>query len=646
MKARASDTADMKSLLLALLALPTSLLTVVLASAPSVDYSEQLHLKPLPGGALYAGFNFTASTPLADYDHQHFRLFPRSLAQILQYTHTAELHLRFALGRWDEESWGSRPRNGQREGGTGVELWAWMEARSQQEAEERWSGLVNSLSGLFCASLNFVDATKTISPILSFQPEGSPRAANSSLHLMHGMLPHEVVCTENLTPFLKLLPCKGKAGVASLLDGHKVFDANWQTMAIDVRPRCDPTGHCSLEIDQTVDMVLDIERSMRPQDNPIPRPLHIDQIICDDSKPYHGHDTCYPKRLEGDMAWSLSRVFGRPIQGSCSLGAAKDAAVVSLDVQASRPVDARPVASTRGESEQNPSWRLYNLKEDEEFDLSLPQYDAQPLHQEEPQLLRASRQITGYGQERGGMHTVIVNPHPTARRIVYLESLPWYLRPYMHTLKVSGATIEKMYYTPAIDRRKGTHLELLLNVPPFSAVELTYDFEKAILRYTEYPPDANRGFDVAPAIIRILPDSPGSEDSYLRTTSLLLPLPTPDFSMPYNVIILTSTVIALGFGSIFNLLIRRFVLIEEVPKSPLVDLIDRIRAGIAALRGQTIKAPSSVGTGDVLAVGRSTSSASATGSAAFDHDLGTMYSRKTGTRLVKNGNGAVVERER
>ena len=30
-------------------------------------------------------------------------------------------------------------------------------------------------------------------------------------------------------------------------------------------------------------------------------------------------------------------------------------------------------------------------------------------------------------------------------------------------------------------------------------------------------------------------------------------LPTPDFSMPYNVICFVSTVVAIGFGSVFNL---------------------------------------------------------------------------------------------
>ena len=113
---------------------------------------------------------------------------------------------------------------------------------------------------------------------------------------------------------------------------------------------------------------------------------------------------------------------------------------------------------------------------------------------------------------------------------------------------------------------------------------LSYDFEKAILRYTEYPPDANRGRDVAPAVIRILGDSSGKPvggegNAYLRTTPLMLPLPTPDFSMPYNVIILTSTVIALAFGNIFNVLVRRFVGANEA-EGP--DLRTRVAAFVGA----------------------------------------------------------------
>ena len=128
----------------------------------------------------------------------------------------------------------------------------------------KWITLTQSLSGLFCASLNFVDSTRTTRPAVSFDTTGDHPKSNN-LHLLHGILPGEVVCTENLTPFLKLLPCKGKAGISSLFDGHKLFDAAWQSMSVDMRPICLAPDGCVVQIEQTVDMVLDIERSKRPR---------------------------------------------------------------------------------------------------------------------------------------------------------------------------------------------------------------------------------------------------------------------------------------------------------------------------------------------------------------------------------------------
>ena len=91
---------------------------------------------------------------------------------------------------------------------------------------------------------------------------------------------------------------------------------------------------------------------------------------------------------------------------------------------------------------------------------------------------------------------------------------------------------------------------------------LTYDFDKSLLLYREYPPDANHGFDVEPAVIRVKNENNGGVYEF-RTTSLLLTLPTPDFSMPYNVIILTCTVLSLAFGTMFNLLTKKTVTEEE-----------------------------------------------------------------------------------
>ena len=101
--------------------------------------------------------------------------------------------------------------------------------------DERWKNLRNALAGLFCASLGSLDEQRTTSPVLTFQPEGDLPQFSSSHQLRHATLPSEHVCTENLTPFLKLLPCKSLSGIASLLNPHRLFDADWHGMGVHVR---------------------------------------------------------------------------------------------------------------------------------------------------------------------------------------------------------------------------------------------------------------------------------------------------------------------------------------------------------------------------------------------------------------------------
>ena len=91
------------------------------------------------------------------------------------------------------------------------------------------------------------------------------------------------------------------------------------------------------------------------------------------------------------------------------------------------------------------------------------------------------------------------------------------------------------------------------------------DVVKPFLRYTEHPPDAQRGWDLPPAVFVPL-DTNASHEGGRRlrrvyTPVLLVDLATPDFSMPYNVIIMSCTLIALVFGSVFNLLTRKFVVV-------------------------------------------------------------------------------------
>jgi phosphatidylinositol glycan class T len=127
--------------------------------------------------------------------------------------------------------------------------------------DERWNSLQNSLGGLFCASISpkrdvsssSSSRKKYISyPSLTYPPEGllrsipihsshhsnssrspsSPHRQTHHHHLRLSLLPSERLCTENLTPFLKLLPCTSRAGLASLLNPHALVSADWHGISV------------------------------------------------------------------------------------------------------------------------------------------------------------------------------------------------------------------------------------------------------------------------------------------------------------------------------------------------------------------------------------------------------------------------------
>eukprot|EP00850_Spirogloea_muscicola_P014269 SM000101S09267 [mRNA] locus=s101:244995:249777:- [translate_table: standard] len=174
--------------------------------------------------------------------------------------------------------------------------------------------------------------------------------------------------------------------------------------------------------------------------------------------------------------------------------------------------------------------------------------------------------------------------------VVLFLVVPWYLRLYFHSLVILVDNVnvalkdiaEDLHISPAEDRQAPAVLEARLRLPSLtSTVQLHIDFNKAFLWIDEHPPDASRGFDLPAAVVTFpdIPSSAGYEwdvenasaldyrpllQTLLRAPplrlygeTLLVSMPIPDFSMPYNVITLTCTVIAMFFGSLFNTLRHR-----------------------------------------------------------------------------------------
>lgn len=157
-------------------------------------------------------------------------------------------------------------------------------------------------------------------------------------------------------------------------------------------------------------------------------------------------------------------------------------------------------------------------------------------------LLHAERYVAGYGLQVGEIHTLMYNNHPyRSFPVLLLESVPWYLRLYIHTLTVTSkgkdnkpsesprevellwlcrhtvvwsnthhsqaavsAPSGYIHYQPSKDRVRPHLLEMLIQLPPISVTEVTVQFERALLKWTEYTPDPNHGFYVGYASVFML----------------------------------------------------------------------------------------------------------------------------------------------
>lgn len=242
-----------------------------------------------------------------------------------------------------------------------------------------------------------------------------------------------------------------------------------------------------------------------------------------------------------------------------------------------------------------------------------------------------TRNSHGFGVKSSGISTTITNKFSHSVSIVYLDTIPWYLRLYVHTLSIkchqigddsSVFSIEpKLYhYQPAIDRKRPHHLEMLLEIPARSVVEISFEFEQHFLMWTEFPPDANHGMYINPAIItvflrstenlplhldrfvgQLLPPlvdklGAGTIDFSLTdrlehllhyvpmrlyTQPILISMPTPDFSMPYNVICLVCTVLSICFGPLYNLTTKPTIIIPKFG-----EYIEKLKAERALKRNK------------------------------------------------------------
>ncbi|XP_064321809.1 GPI transamidase component PIG-T isoform X2 [Phalacrocorax carbo] len=542
---------------------------------------EELLLTPLPAGDVAATFQFRTRW---DADLQrgavsHYRLFPKALGQLVAALGVRELHLALTQGFWRTQAWGQLPLQAP----AGAELWVWFQP-TVTDVDKAWKELSNILSGIFCASLNFIDSTNTVTPTASFKPLGLANGTDHNL-LRYAVLPREVVCTENLTPWKKLLPCGSKAGLAVLLKAERLFHSSYHSQAVHIRPICRDASclAVSWELRQTLTVVFDTFSSG-----------------------------------QGKKDWSLFKMFSRTLTDACPLASQSKVYVdISPKNKEKELLEVTPPPASVHEAIVQGDRRTYavydllspslfntsrslnvQLKWKRPQDSSLREWIWAADRRDQHSHLQHTP-ISGLPCDPAGdcaMVSAALCAHSDyhhkgegkqAKTAEAGAPTPWEMSRQCEIAQgAPGATdaslwLGYIHYQPAQDRRRPHLLEMLIQLPANSVTKITIQFERALLKWTEYPPDPNHGFYVSSSVLSALvpsviamkdmdveqsplftslfPSLDGS--SYfvrLYTEPLLVNLPTPDFSMPYNVICLTCTVVAVCYGSFYNLLTRTF----------------------------------------------------------------------------------------
>lgn len=163
-------------------------------------FEETADFYPLSDGYLLSYFQFKQSIPIGSIDPEatlnDFGSFPPAIVEMVHEHRFESFRITFTKGRWDHRNWGVAPFDLAL---TGVQLHAWFQPDKDEIVNLRWNKLAHSLSGLLGGSINLLSKAQTIVPQLTFGEQNGK--------LRFGVLPSEAICTENLTPWVKLLPC-------------------------------------------------------------------------------------------------------------------------------------------------------------------------------------------------------------------------------------------------------------------------------------------------------------------------------------------------------------------------------------------------------------------------------------------------------
>ncbi|KAI6645856.1 GPI transamidase component PIG-T [Oopsacas minuta] len=509
---------------------------------------ENLQIKALPQEYRYfVLLNFTSLYPPPPTEQQscplHYGLFPRSLGEILDKHSVQELHLSLTQSNWRYGVWGGGiPRT---IGPVGAQLVAWLgknkEYVSPGETTNQWRDLVHSLGGMMCSSLHEMKEINTVLPLYTFSPWG---LLPKNTSLLQGTIPRETVCTNNLTPLVKMLPCPSK-GLSQLLLPKSLFNNLYHSLSVHLY-YTEEEGELAMRIELYFSLVFNTRKWER-------------------------------------KGFSISDLFGSGVTSLCPL-VVREESRVRIDLSELKDPHLLQVKNNKFVFSSSPqrSTPFYKLLHNStavnpKFKWTSPQTEKNLFNTQ--QILLINRYTYSNGLEDGQICSEIKNLFNTSLMLSHLETVPWYFRVYTHTIKTRLITDTGQILTTdlqnhtrlyklqlARDNAQPLMLEMIHALSPNTTLHICTYFQRAVLHWNSYPPDAHHGFYVPPIVLRPVSFSRGIshllnlEDwtpleytELIYSRPLLISLATPDFSMPYNVLCLVCTAVGIGFALIYRL---------------------------------------------------------------------------------------------
>uniref|UniRef100_A0AC34F0F6 GPI transamidase component PIG-T n=1 Tax=Panagrolaimus sp. ES5 TaxID=591445 RepID=A0AC34F0F6_9BILA len=482
-------------------------------------YSEELYLSTLPNNDLSSIFRFVTTASVSTPDH-NFLYIPLTIRQLLG-DKIEEFQLSMTTGFWRHNIWGVQPQD---ESPTGISLRVKFANMSDEEIDKAWSMLVKQVNGIFCSSILEMDPSFTATPNF----HGS---TNDLKLYRYGHLSGEPVCTENIKPFIRLLPCK-VTGFSSLIDLKDVFATSFHTLSVGARRILKHGIH-----DWRVELFAHFVKS------------HV-QIV--------EKNILYPFRvaLNSDLKCKIAE---------------RQIIIHNLP----------------------PAVHITNMDPNEKktFMIRLNRTVSQSISNEHISMFSFNIAHEKPDARGGILSTKIVNNLDNEYSANYYHIIPWQLHIELSSLdftcvtsgQKSKGTIMEKSLEPSLIRGRPTAISLHLRLPSHSKCTLKLSFTNHLMTALSYPPDSNYGIFVPGPVLSIQLEEDiyrqfsnvygsfksNEEESRSVTNSnraiqlygepLLILLPVPDFSMPFNVICIVTTATGFLFGSTFNLAVKLFI---------------------------------------------------------------------------------------